>query len=120
MDLESLAEYNEIVRKMFANEEEGFQFYNKYGREKGFSVRRSYVEWDSGHNELTLRKFVCSREGFREEKHTKREDKQRRPRNITRVGCRAKFVIARDKNTGQWYVKDFIDPWRPFSSCSPG
>ena len=29
-DLESLLEYNEIVRKMFANEYEGFQFYNTY------------------------------------------------------------------------------------------
>ena len=33
-DLESLLEYNEIVKKMFANEEEGFQFYNNYGFEK--------------------------------------------------------------------------------------
>ena len=29
-DLESLLEYNEIVRKMFANEDEGFQFYNTH------------------------------------------------------------------------------------------
>ena len=108
-DPESLQEYDEIVRKMFASEEEGFQFYNPYGLDKGFSVRRSYVEWDAGHNEWTLRKFVCNREGFREEKHMKRENKKRRPRNISRVGCRAKFVIARDKNTRQWYVKDFID-----------
>ena len=44
-DPESLQEYDEIVRKMFASEEEGFQFYNPYGLDKGFSVRRSYVEW---------------------------------------------------------------------------
>jgi len=43
-DPESLQEYDEIVRKMFASEEEGFQFYNPYGLDKGFSVRRSYVE----------------------------------------------------------------------------
>ena len=36
-------------------------------------MRRSYCEWDSGNNEITLRKFVCSREGFREEKELKRE-----------------------------------------------
>ena len=72
-------------------------------------MRRSYAEWDAGHNELTLRKFVCSREGFHEEKHMNMENKQWRPRGITRVGCRAKFVIAREMNTGQWYVKDFID-----------
>jgi zinc finger SWIM domain-containing protein 3 len=71
-------------------------------------VRRSYYEWDNGHNEMTLRKFVCSCEGFCEEKELKRENRKRKARNITRVGCRAKLVIARDQNTGQWYVKEFI------------
>ena len=99
-DLESLLEYNEIVKKLFATEEEGFQFYNNYGFEKGFSVRRSYCEWDNGHNEMTLRKFVCSRQGFRDEKQLKRAIKKRKPRNITRVGCLAKFMIARDQITG--------------------
>ena len=92
-DLESLLEYNEIVRKMFANEDEGFQFYNTYALGKGFSVRKSYVEWNSEHTELTLRRYVCSR----------------RPRDITCVGCPAKLVIALDRNTEQWYVKNFID-----------
>ena len=100
-DLESLLEYSQIVNRLFASEDEGFQFYNAYGLKKGFSVRRSYVEWDAGHNEMTLRKFVCSREGFREEKHMNMENKQRRPRGTTRVGCHAKFVIARQRNTGQ-------------------
>ncbi|PNT70062.1 hypothetical protein BRADI_2g04713v3, partial [Brachypodium distachyon] len=59
--------------------------------------------------EIILRKFVCSREGSREEKHMKREDRKRRPHNLTRVGCRAKLVIARVKETGRWFVKDFID-----------
>ena len=31
-DLESLLEYNEIVRKMFGSEKEGCWFYNKYAR----------------------------------------------------------------------------------------
>src|SRR3954469_7266724 len=39
----------------------------------------------------------------------KREDRKRKPRNITRVGCKAKFVIARVAKTGLWFVKDFID-----------
>ncbi|XP_039778235.1 protein FAR1-RELATED SEQUENCE 5-like [Panicum virgatum] len=108
-DLESLLEYNEIVRKMFANEYEGFQFYNAYALGKGFTVRKSYVEWNSDRTELTLRRYICSRHGCREEKYVKKEIKQRRPRDITRVGCPAKLVIAVDRNTGQWYVKDFID-----------
>ncbi|KAL6630579.1 hypothetical protein ACP70R_028652 [Stipagrostis hirtigluma subsp. patula] len=105
----SLLEYSEIVMKMFNSEDEGFEFYNDYAYEKGFGVRKDYCEWDSGHNEKTLRKFVCSCEGFRAEKHLTREIKMRRSRNITRCGCPAKLVIALDHNTEQWYVKDFID-----------
>jgi len=108
-DLESLLEYNEIVRKIFANEDEGFQFYNTHALGKGFSVRKKYVEWNSEHTELTIRRYVCSRQGYREEKYVKKEIKKRRPRDITRVGCPAKLVIALDRNTGQWYVKNFID-----------
>ena len=108
---ESMMEYYHIANKMFNSEDEGYTFYNKYGLEKGFSVRRSYVEWDGSNCHIILRKFVCSREGVREEKHMKRkmEDRKRRPRSITRVGCKAKLVIARQEETGQWFVKDFID-----------
>ena len=108
-DDDSLLEYSEIVMKMFGSEDDGFEFYNNYAYEKGFSVRKEYCEWDNGHNERTLRKFVCSCEGFHVEKEVRREIKKRRPRNITRCGCRAQLVIAQDPNTEQWYVKDFID-----------
>ena len=108
-DLENLKEYSKIVSKMFADEDEGYQFYNAYALGKGFSVRKSYVEWNSDHTEITLRRYVCSRQGYREEKYVKKEIKKRRPRDITRVGCPAKLVIALDRNSGQWYVKNFID-----------
>ena len=108
-DLESLLEYSEIVSKMFANKDEGYLFYNAYALGKGFSVRKSYVEWNSDHTEITLRRYVCSCQGYREEKYVKKEIKKRRPRDITRVGCPAKLVIALDRNSGQWYVKNFID-----------
>ena len=75
MDLESLVEYSQIVSRLFASEDGRFQFYNAYGPKKGFSMRRSYVEWDAGHNQMSLRKFICSREGFREEKHMNRDNK---------------------------------------------
>ena len=39
----------------------------------------------------------------------KKEIKKRRPRDITRVGCPAKLVIELDRNSGQWYVKNFMD-----------
>lgn len=107
-DIDSWLEYSDIVSKTFGSEEEGFRFYNSYAKDKGFSVRRSYVEWDNGKNEIILRKFVCSCQGFREEKELNREIRKRKPRNITRCGCHALLVIARDQNTLQWYVKDFV------------
>ncbi|CAN6167958.1 unnamed protein product [Urochloa humidicola] len=106
---EALSEYYEIVSKMFGSEEEGFQFYNKYAREKGFSVRKCYVEWDEANEHIVLRKFVCFRQGFRQLKHMVKENRKRKARNITRVGCPAKIVIAQNQETRQWYVKDFID-----------
>ncbi|XP_066380325.1 protein FAR1-RELATED SEQUENCE 5-like [Miscanthus floridulus] len=108
-DDDSLLEYSEIVMKIFGSEDDGFEFYNNYAYEKGFSVRKKYYEWDNGHNERTLWKFVCSYEGFRAEKEVRREIKKRRPRNITCCGCRAQLVITQDPKTEQWYVKDFID-----------
>ena len=108
---ESMFEYLNVVSKMFDSEAEGYEFYNKYALEKGFSVRKSYVEWDGSNKYIILRKIVCSREGFHEEKHMKRkmEDRKRRPRSLTRVGCNAKLVITRQDETGRWFVKDFID-----------
>ena len=48
LSAEALSEYEQIVSKWFCSEEEGFQFYNNYALEKGFSVRKCYVEWDNG------------------------------------------------------------------------
>ncbi|XP_037403871.1 uncharacterized protein LOC119266713 isoform X1 [Triticum dicoccoides] len=84
---ESMFDYVNVVSKMFDSEAEGYEFYNKYALEKGFSVRKSYVEWDGSNKYIILRKIVCSRQGFREDKHMKRkmEDRKRRPRSLTRV-----------------------------------
>lgn len=41
---ECMFEYHYVLRKTFDSEDEGCEFYNKYALEKGFSVRKSYVE----------------------------------------------------------------------------
>ncbi|XP_062180823.1 protein FAR1-RELATED SEQUENCE 5-like [Phragmites australis] len=109
LSAEALLEYEQIVSNTFISADEGFDFYNNYALKKGFSVRKCYMERDKGSKEICLRKFVCSRQGFREAKHMKKESKKRKPRNISRCGCRAKMVIRLSKGTWQWYVKDFID-----------
>ncbi|KAM0925814.1 hypothetical protein ACQ4PT_003965 [Festuca glaucescens] len=59
---ESAREYYDIVSKTFASEDDAFEFYNSYAHEKGFSVRKSYVEWDEANQKIILRKLVCSRQ----------------------------------------------------------
>jgi zinc finger SWIM domain-containing protein 3 len=100
---ESKKEYHDIVSKTFASEDDGYQFYNRYALENGFSVRRNYVELDGANKKIVLRKLVCSHKGCPEEKHMKRkrEDGKRRPQNISRVGCKAKLVIARVEETSE-------------------
>ncbi|KAM0888543.1 hypothetical protein ACQ4PT_028291 [Festuca glaucescens] len=49
---ESTDEYLDIVKKTFASEDDGFEFYNSYALEKGFTARKSYVEWDEGNQEI--------------------------------------------------------------------
>jgi zinc finger SWIM domain-containing protein 3 len=48
MDNESMDDYYDIIKNMVASEDDRFDFYNNYALEKGFSVRKSYVEWDFG------------------------------------------------------------------------
>jgi zinc finger SWIM domain-containing protein 3 len=66
-------EYFDIVNKKFGSEDDRFQFYNSYALEKGFSVRRSYVEWDGASKKIIWRKLVCRREGCSEDKCMKRK-----------------------------------------------
>jgi zinc finger SWIM domain-containing protein 3 len=65
-------DYHEIVSK-----NEGNQFYNDYAEKKGFSVWKCYLARDETTNEIRMRKFVCSRQGFHEEKHMKKKQQER-------------------------------------------
>ncbi|KAJ1276338.1 hypothetical protein BS78_05G207000 [Paspalum vaginatum] len=63
---ESLSEYYDIVSKVFGCEDEGFRFYNKYALEKGFSVLKTYVEWDKSNQEICLRNsYVVGKDSVR-------------------------------------------------------
>jgi len=54
--------------------------------EKGFSIRKCYLERDETTKEICLRKFVCSRQGFRAAKYMKKANMKRKPRDISRCG----------------------------------
>ena len=41
VSIEEIEEYYMVVSQTFPNEEQGFEFYNRYAKAKGFSVRKA-------------------------------------------------------------------------------
>jgi len=67
--LEEIEEYNYVANQNFNTEEDFFEFYNAYAFHKGFSVRKDKVRYKPSTKEGTWRRFVCSFEVYRSEKH---------------------------------------------------
>ncbi|KAF8389835.1 hypothetical protein HHK36_024354 [Tetracentron sinense] len=88
----------------FESEEEAYDFYNKYGGFKGFSIRRGNVEWTS-RGVLQSRKLVCSKEGHRPK--DRRDDRVKKHRPETRTGCKARMVV-KHKDNGRYRVSEFV------------
>ncbi|XP_015932246.1 protein FAR1-RELATED SEQUENCE 5-like [Arachis duranensis] len=89
-----------------------YDYYNKYSRIKGFSIRRSKVgrrTKQGAEGEIIWQIFVCSREGERDGKHMQREDRKMDSRPITRCGCEARIKVHVDDASGQWVVEQFCD-----------
>ena len=89
--------------------EDFFEFYYGYAFHKGFSVREDRVKYKPSTKEVTWRRFVCSFEGYRDEKHFERTDQKRQPGALTRCGCNARLDVQRSESSGIWYVAGFVD-----------
>lgn len=105
----TLDEYWNIVKMTFASVAEAYNFYNKYVKEKGFSVRMQKVRRARHSRAFLFRRFLCSREGNREAKWLDNQNCSRRPRALTRCDCNAKLDIRLDRSWGVWYVQNFVD-----------
>ncbi|CAL9165329.1 protein FAR1-RELATED SEQUENCE 5-like [Musa acuminata AAA Group] len=88
----------------FETEDEAYEFYSAYAGRMGFRVRKTSATVTT-ENVMTRRMFVCSREGFREQK--KGEKRVRKPRKEFRTGCPACMVIRRT-STGKYRVSEFV------------
>lgn len=75
------------------------QFYESYAHHAGFSVRVGQHKSKDG--VISHKRFLCAKEGFREEKIGESisgpSTKRKRERKITRCGCGAKLAIKRTK-----------------------
>ncbi|XP_057719766.1 protein FAR1-RELATED SEQUENCE 5-like [Arachis stenosperma] len=96
----------------FTSLQAAYDYYNEFGRMKGFSVRMSKVgrkTKQGAEGEIIWQIFMCSREREHDGKHMYREDRKKDPRPITRCGCEARIKVHADDASGRWFVKQFCD-----------
>lgn len=82
----------------FSSELEAEEYYKKYAKRKGFTVRKGKVRKRNG--TTTWRCFLCSCEGIRAKKHSNQGTKYQR--SETRTGCNAQIQVKLDN--GQWVI----------------
>ncbi|MCL7037455.1 hypothetical protein MKW94_026412 [Papaver nudicaule] len=88
---------------IFQSDDEAYDFYNRYARSVGFSIRKSSSTHRSDKT-VSRRIFCCSKEGVYRE-HSR--GAPMKPRLQTRTDCKARLVI-RIQDDGSYSVAEFI------------
>ncbi|KAK9039128.1 hypothetical protein V6N11_023964 [Hibiscus sabdariffa] len=89
----------------FESEEAAKVFYDAYATRVGFIMRVDAFRRSMRDGKVVWRRLVCNKEGFR--KLRPRRSENRKPRAITREGCKAMIVVKKEK-TGKWVVTKFV------------
>ena len=97
----------DVIGKEFAAVQDAEAFYKNYALFVGFSIRKDEMRRDR-HGMITIRRWVCSKQGYREQKWIDNPDKKREPRGQTREGCRAALKIKIERHSMMWVVREFV------------
>uniref|UniRef100_A0A803LR97 FAR1 domain-containing protein n=1 Tax=Chenopodium quinoa TaxID=63459 RepID=A0A803LR97_CHEQI len=89
----------------FDSVEDAWNFWLQYGGKMGFNVRKHY-ENRSKDGQVTSRRFVCSKEGFRQP--DKRDHLTTNSRAERRTGCKVRIGIILIRFTWKYQVHDFV------------
>ncbi|KAI3461795.1 hypothetical protein Pfo_018458 [Paulownia fortunei] len=89
----------------FDSEEAAKVFYDAYATQMGFIMRVDAFRRSMRDGNVVWRRLVCNKEGFR--KCRPKRSESRKPRAITREGCKAMIVVKKEK-TGKWVVMKFF------------
>ena len=68
----------DVIGKEFASVQDAEAFYKNYALFVGFSIRKDEMRRDR-HGMITIRRWVCSKQGYREQKYINKTDKKREP-----------------------------------------
>ncbi|TXG64112.1 hypothetical protein EZV62_011106 [Acer yangbiense] len=98
---------SDVIGNEFASVQDAEAFYKNYSLFVGFSIRKDEMRRDR-YGMITIRRWVCSKQGYREQKYMDKIDKKREPRGQTREGCRAAMKIKIEQNSMIWVVSEFV------------
>ncbi|XP_042491887.1 protein FAR1-RELATED SEQUENCE 5-like isoform X2 [Macadamia integrifolia] len=98
------------IGMQFVDLKAAYSFYSNYARKKGFGVRidrtnLSRKRESDGSRQVLSKRFVCYKEGFRNDNHKRQRGKEVRRRTEVRVGCPA-FVMVKAASNG-WVADKF-------------
>uniref|UniRef100_A0A2P2IWK5 Uncharacterized protein MANES_13G055700 n=1 Tax=Rhizophora mucronata TaxID=61149 RepID=A0A2P2IWK5_RHIMU len=102
---EGISDVEPYVGMEFESEEAAKVFYDAYATRLGFIMRVDAFRRSMRDGKVVWRRLVCNKEGFR--KLRPRRSENRKPRAITREGCKAAIVVKKEK-TGKWVVTRFV------------
>lgn len=102
---EGSSDMEPCVGMEFETEEAAKVFYDAYATQLGFIMRVDAFRRSLRDGKVVWRRLVCNKEGFRKTRPKRSEN--RKPRAITREGCKAMIVVKREKS-GKWIVTRFI------------
>ncbi|KAL3500604.1 hypothetical protein ACH5RR_039697 [Cinchona calisaya] len=107
-ELDELTE-KEVLGLKFNTAEDAELFYETYAKVVGFIVRTATTSRDKD-NMVRYKRWVCSREGFTENKWVNNLDGKQNPKPVRRswrTGCLAYFRIRYDGKSGKYVVSRF-------------
>ncbi|XP_058196679.1 putative protein FAR1-RELATED SEQUENCE 10 isoform X2 [Rhododendron vialii] len=87
----------------FESEEAAMAFYDAYAKRMGFIIRVGNCHRSSHDGSLISRRFLCNKEGFRVNNRKLKRLEVRKPRELTREGCKAMIMVRKEKSE-KWVV----------------
>lgn len=101
----NISDSEPYVGMEFESEESVKLFYDAYASRLGFVMRVDAFRRSMRDGTVVWRRLVCNKEGFRKLRPKRSEN--RKPRAVTREGCKAMVVVKKEK-TGKWIVTKFV------------
>lgn len=91
------------VGLQFESEEAAMIYYNEYAKRVGFIIRVGNCHRSSRDGSVISRRFLCNKEGFRVNNKKVKRLEVRKPREVTREGCKA-MVMVRKEEPRKWVI----------------